>query len=120
MIDSEDIWREVMEGKKPTKGKLLNEQFDYDLSGESDYSSGKYVVDRDFSDWESDWADESINAEDGVDKELYEDYERDVQQGGNDRDIQWLRAILARLRKLKEKGEEDGIDEKILEVEQTL
>ena len=90
------------------------------MSGESDYSSDNYEVDRDSSDWESDWADESINAEDGVDKELYEDYERDVLQGGNDRDIQWLRAILARLRELKEKGEEDGIDEKILEVEQTL
>ena len=43
-----------------------------------------------------------------------------MKQNGNDRDIQYLRAILARLRELKEKGEEDGIDEKILEVEQTL
>ena len=78
MIDSEDIWREVVEGKKPIKGKLLNEQSDYNWSGESEVNSDSDDVDRDSSDWENDWADESINAEEGVDKELYEDYEREV------------------------------------------
>ena len=37
-----------------------------------------------------------------------------------DGEIQELKAILNRLRELKEQGEEDGVDEKIMEVEQTL
>ena len=81
-------------------------------------SSGVYDQDNDSSEEDIDSNDCDSNSEDEcTDEEAEVDYE---QQGGNEGDIQYLRAILNRLRELQDQGEEDGVDEKILEVEQTL
>ena len=63
------------------------------------------------SDWENSSENESNESEVDDEEDCYD---------GNDRDIWQHREILNRLLELKEQGEEDGIDEKILEVEQTI
>ena len=69
------------------------------------------MEDSDFSDWDSYSEGESIEEEEDADHGQQVEYEGEVKQ---------LRAILNRLRELKEEGGGEGIEEKILDVEQTL
>ena len=69
MIDAEDLWGEVIEGKKIIKGKLSNQQMKTNLFGVSDQDNINGIADSDSSDWDSSDEDEMSEAESEMDYE---------------------------------------------------